>query len=355
MSRRKVAVAMSGGVDSSVAAALLKEEGHGVIGVHMKLWQHRSQTDDGAPSAAGEDDARSVCRVLGVPFHALDFSTQFQRQVVDYFCGEYAQGRTPNPCVVCNRSIKFDLLLRAVEDLGAECLATGHYARLSRDGEGLPVLRRGHDPCKDQSYFLARLGARQLARARFPLGGMTKPAVRALASSQGLAPVAPRESQDICFIRDGSCADFLQQVGGLEAQPGPIVDRTGREIGRHAGIFRYTVGQRRGLGCPDARPYYVVRLDPHANRVVVGRAEDLDRDGCGVSDLSWTGAPPDGPLAVTVRVRYRSPAVAATLHPAGTTAQIRFHQPQRAVAAGQGAVFYQGERVLGSGWIEAES
>jgi len=350
MSRRKVAVAMSGGVDSSVAAALLKEEGHGVIGVHMKLWQHRSQTDDGAPSAAGEDDARSVCRVLGVPFHALDFSTQFQRQVVDYFCGEYAQGRTPNPCVVCNRSIKFDLLLRAVEDLGAECLATGHYARINAPAGNYHLLKAAR-PSVDQSYFLYTLKQEFLPRLLFPLGDYSKAQVRHMAAERGL-PVAERpKSQDLCFIPDGHHEDFLQ--GCVDPVPGDVLDLEGKVLGRHRGIAFYTVGQRTGLGIATGKRLFVLRLDPISNTVVVGPEENLLVSGLKANNLSFVCVKPQRPLEVSAKIRFRTPEVSARLKVFTEEAEVLFDQPQRAIAPGQAVVFYRGDEVLGGGTIEA--
>ncbi len=343
-----VAIALSGGIDSLVAAFLLKRSACRLLGLHF------STVAPGDASRAYHARLAAMAAQLGIPLEICDLAAPFRQAVISPFVAAYARGLTPNPCLRCNDKIKFGLLLEHARARGADLLATGHYARLDCNDGGQPILRQGCDLRKDQSYFLARLGPQQLARARFPLGEMTKQAVVALAESHGLTPVVGRESQDVCFIREGRCGDFLQQVGGLEPRPGPIVDLAGKVLGQHAGLFRYTVGQRRGLGCPAARPYYVVRLDPAANRVVVGFLGDLERGGCSIADVSWTGEPPTEPIDVAVRLRYRSPAVSAILYPSGATAFIRFQQPQRAVAPGQGAVFYQGDRVLGSGWIEPE-
>ena len=351
MSRRKVAVAMSGGVDSSLAAALLKEEGHEVIGVHMKLWQHRSQTEDGACSTAtGQDDARSVCRMLGVPFHALDFSSQFQRQVVDYFCREYAQGRTPNPCVVCNRFIKFDLLLKAVEDLGAECLATGHYARIEVSAGNYRLLKAAR-PSVDQSYFLYTLKQGFLPRLLFPLGEYSKAQVRHMAAERGLLVAGKPKSQDLCFIPDGHHEDFLQ--GRVNPVPGDVVDLEGKVLGRHRGIAFYTVGQRTGLGIATGRRLFVLRLDPVSNAIVVGPEDGLLMTGLRANNLSFVCVKPQRPLEVSAKIRFRTPEVSARLKVFTEEAEVLFDQPQRAIAPGQAVVFYRGDEVLGGGTIEA--
>ena len=351
MSRRKVAVAMSGGVDSSVAAALLKEEGHEVIGVHMELWQHRSQTDGGAHSTAtGQDDARSVCRVLGIPFHSLDFSAQFQKVVVDYFCREYARGRTPNPCVVCNRSIKFDLLLKAVEELGAECLATGHYAGIEAPAGNYHLLKAAR-PSVDQSYFLYTLKQVVLPRLMFPLGGYSKARVRQMGAERSLPVAGKPKSQDLCFIPDGHHEGFLK--GRIAAEPGDIVDPEGKVLGRHQGIAFYTVGQRTGLGIATGRRLFVLKLDPASNTVVVGPEESLLTSGLKATSLSFVCVKPQRPLEVGAKIRFRTPEVGARLKVFNEEAEVLFDQPQRAIAPGQAVVFYRGDEVLGGGIIEA--
>ena len=347
MSRRKAAVAMSGGVDSSLAAALLKEQGHEVIGVHMKLWQHRLPPSDSSP---GEDDASAVCRALKIPFHSLDFSSQFQRQVVDYFCREYAQGRTPNPCVVCNRFIKFDLLLKAVEDLGAECLATGHYARIEAPAGNYHLLKAAR-PSVDQSYFLYTLKQAVLPRLLFPLGEYSKAQVRQMAAERSL-PVADKpKSRDLCFVPDGHHEGFLQ--GRIAAAPGNIVDPEGKVLGQHRGIAFYTVGQRTGLGIATGRRLFVLKLDPDSNTVVVGPEEGLLAPGLKANNLSFVCVKPRRPLDVSAKIRFRTPEVGARLKVFAEEAEVLFDQPQRAIAPGQAVVFYHGDEVLGGGIIEA--
>jgi tRNA-uridine 2-sulfurtransferase len=351
MSCRKVAVALSGGVDSSLAAALLKEAGHEVIGVHMKLWQHRPRTDDSPQSLrTGQDDARAVCQVLSIPFHSLDFSTQFQSRVVDYFCQEYAQGRTPNPCVVCNRLIKFDLLLKAVEDLGAECLATGHYARTEAPAGNYHLLKAAR-PSVDQSYFLYTLKQGVLPHLMFPLGEYSKPQVRQMAAERGLPVAEKPKSQDLCFVPDGHHGDFLE--GRIAPAPGDIVDPKGTVLGRHRGIAFYTVGQRTGLGIATGQRLFVLRLDPVSNTVVVGPEENLLASGLRANNLSFVCVKPQRPLEVSAKIRFRTPEVSARLKVFTEEAEVVFDQPQRAVAPGQAVVFYHGDIVLGGGIIEA--
>ena len=351
MSRRKAAVAMSGGVDSSVAAALLKEEGFEVIGVHMELWQHRSRPDDATCcSITGQDDARAVCQILGIPFHTLDFSSQFQKLGVDYFCREYAQGRTPNPCVACNRFIKFDLLMKAVESLGAECLATGHYARIEASAGNHRLLKAAR-PSVDQSYFLYTLKQGSLPRLLFPLGEYSKAQVRQMAAERGLAVAGKPKSQDLCFIPDGRHQDFLQ--GRIVSVPGDIVDPQGKVLGRHRGIAFYTVGQRTGLGIATGQRLFVLKLDPVSNAVVVGPEENLLASGLKANNLSFVCVKPQRPLEVSAKIRFRTPEVSARLKVFTEEAEVLFDQPQRAVAPGQAVVFYRGDEVLGGGTIEA--
>jgi tRNA-specific 2-thiouridylase len=336
MSRRKVAVALSGGVDSSVAAALLKEAGHEVIGVHMKLWQHRPEPDD---RSLGQDDAYTVCRVLSIPFHSLDFSVQFQRQVVDYFCREYAQGRTPNPCVVCNRFIKFDLLLKAVENMGAECLATGHYARIEAPAGNYHLLKAAQ-PSVDQS-----------PRLLVPVGEYSKAQVRQMAAERKLPVAEKPKSQDLCFVPDGHHADFLQ--GRIAPVPGDIVDPEGKVLGRHRGIAFYTVGQRTGLGIATGQRLFVLRLDPVSNAVVVGPEDNLLVSGLKANNLSFVCVKPQRPLEVRAKIRFRTPDLSARLKVFNEEAEVVFDKPQRAIAPGQAVVFYRGDEVLGGGIIEA--
>ncbi|MBU0495084.1 MAG: tRNA 2-thiouridine(34) synthase MnmA [Chloroflexi bacterium] len=352
--RNRIAVALSGGVDSSVVAALLVEAGHEVIGVMMRLW-----ASYGADAAANRcctpeavEVSSQVCAMLNIPFHVVDFQEPFRRAVVEPFCAEYAAGRTPNPCVVCNRTIKFDALLRWAFDAGADHLATGHYARVTWDGEHYH-LWRGVDKAKDQSYMLHRLGQRELPHVIFPLGEWTKPQVREMARQRGLPAADRPESQEICFVPGRDYRDFLREQTPDAFRPGPIVHLDGRVLGQHAGLPAYTVGQRGGLGIAWAHPLYVVRLDPARNALVVGPDAALWQREVWVSDVSYVaGEPLLGPVRVTAKVRYLAPAAPARLEPlTDAEARLTFDEPQRAITPGQAAVFYDGDEVLGGGII----
>lgn len=343
---KNIAVAMSGGVDSSVAAARLKAQGARVQGVFMGLAQ---------PDLATQTErVRNVADFLDIPLAVVDLGEVFQKEVLDYFCDSYVSGRTPNPCVVCNRQVKCGALLAyARNELGAELLATGHYARLATGPAAGLRLLKGLDPKKDQSYFLCRLGQEQLAHLCFPLGELTKEAVYGLARDLGLAFEQKEESQDVCFLENQSVAAFLDTFRPASGTPGPIVTLDGREVGRHQGITAFTVGQRRGLGIPDATPYYVVGLDPQRNAVIVGKDADLWHTGMLVRDLQWQGsAPPALPLECMVKIRYRHQAAAArVVAMENGQGLVNFAAPQRAITPGQFAVFYDGEAVAGSGII----
>ena len=342
------AVALSGGIDSLVSAHLLQEAGHEVIGLHFL-----TGFEDPRPGNDAAHPIHRIARQLDIPMHILDLADVFRQSVVAYFSATYRAGRTPNPCLFCNPLIKFGHLWSHAARLGAEGLATGHYARVVRDQAGRPHLLRGLDRRKDQSYFLARLTPAQLSRARFPLGERDKADVRRLAANAGLRPLSSDESQDVCFIRDNAYGRFLTEREGLIPQPGPIVNRDGEEIGRHRGLHLFTIGQRRGIDCPAAEPYYVVRLEPEGNRLVVGSAKDLHRSECHVADINWINRPADFPVEVRVKIRYRHPDAAARLvyREGEAVMRIRFREPQKAITPGQGAVFYAGEEVLGGGWI----
>jgi tRNA-specific 2-thiouridylase len=342
---------MSGGVDSSVAAALLVEQGCDVIGVTLHLAGSASR----CCSLDDADDARRVADALGIRFYVANQTEAFREEVMLPFADAYLAGRTPIPCVACNRRFKFQRLVTRARALGAEAVATGHYARLERDPvTGARRLRRGVDPGKDQSYFLFDLGPAELARARFPLGGLRKDEVRARARALGLATAHKPESQEICFVPDGDYAAVVERLRP-EALPGEgeIVDGAGRTLGRHGGIHRFTVGQRRGLGVAAPQPLYVTRLDATANRVVVGGADDLLATGAELAGVSFvTGTAPPAPIEARVQVRYRDAGTPAAVEPLpGGRARVRFARPVRAVTPGQAAVFYDGDAVLGGGWI----
>lgn len=344
--QKKIVVAMSGGVDSFVAAALLQRQGARVEGVFMALAQ---------PDLAEQvGRARAVAEFLRIPLTVVDLAEAFRREVVDYFCASYFAGKTPNPCVVCNRTIKCGLLLdQAREALGAELLATGHYARIS-SGDGTTGYRllKGADPQKDQSYFLGMLTQAQLAHLCFPLGDLRKEEVYGLAAEFGLAFRDTAESQDICFLKDQSVAEFLAANSPEPGRPGSMLTMQGQELGRHAGIHHYTIGQRRGLGLPDATPWYVVGLDPARDAVLIGKDADLWQQEVRLHSVHWlSGQPPALPLGCEVKIRSRHPACQAEIARHADGVRVTFAQPQRAPTPGQFAVFYEGEAVLGCGEI----
>jgi tRNA-specific 2-thiouridylase len=342
----KIAIAMSGGVDSSVAAALLKQAGHDVIGVTMLLSANNS----------GAADAREVAGRLDITHHTIDLRDEFARRVIAPFCEEYARGRTPNPCVVCNREIKFGLLREKAAALGADHIATGHYAQVERNESTHEYrLKKGADARKDQSYFLCRLTQDQLAHTMFPVGRLTKPEVRRLAAEMGL-PVASRpESQEACFIPGGDYAAFVKDFLRQPSPPGPILDGAGNILGEHRGVVSYTIGQRHGLGIAASFPgrIYVTAIRPERNAVVLGTREETFADDLVAGDLSWiAGQPPEYPVELKARVRYRHPEAAATVMPLEDgTLYVKFAEPQMAVTPGQTIAFYEGDYVIGGGTI----
>lgn len=348
----RVFVAMSGGVDSSVAAALLLEQGHDVTGVTMQLWPS-SDDEGGCCSVSAVRDARRVCDLLGIPHYALNFRDSFEREVVTPFAEEYAAGRTPNPCIVCNDRVKYADLLARVSAQGAEYLATGHYARIVRDASDMPWLARGLDPEKDQSYFLYRMTREQLERVRYPVGELTKPEVRAFAERLGLHVAEKPDSQETCFAPAGDYDRVVRERVPDAFRPGEIVDRAGSVLGRHEGLGGFTVGQRKGLGIGGAGdPLYVVALDPQANRVVVGPREALDVRSVSASSVVWHG---DAEERVTAAVRYRMSPRPAVARFDGNILTVDFDEPLTGVAPGQSVVCYREDIVVGGGVIECAS
>lgn len=347
-------------MDSTVTAAILKEAGWNVIGVTLRLW--RDVGSGGAPLPYGEgavepaDAARAAAQEIGVEHHVVDMSNPFREHVVRYFVDEYRSGRTPNPCIVCNRKIKFAALLNKAEELGTKHLATGHYVQVERCGQsGRYLLKKGVDPGKDQSYMLYNLTQDQLQRCLFPLGSLTKKEVRGKAKLLGLTVAERSESQEICFIPGNDYRDFLRR-SGLKDTSGPIVDSSGSAIGTHRGLFHYTIGQRRGLGLISPHPLYVLEIRLSDNTLVVGERFQLERIGLDLENVNLVALPSlEEATKVTVKIRYRSPEVPAVVMPlpGEGAARITFDEPQHAVAPGQAAVFYRKETVLGGGWIRS--
>jgi tRNA-specific 2-thiouridylase len=330
------------------------ELGHDVVGVMMRLWAEEGQSGatNRCCSIEAVEDARRVCETLGIPFHVINYEREFKREVVDLFIAEYARGRTPNPCLACNRRIKFDLLLRRALTMDAQYLATGHYARV-RQVNGRYQLLKGLDEEKDQSYVLYMLGQRELQHLLLPLGDYTKEQVRAMARQRGL-PVADRaESQDLCFLTDNDYRRFLQAQAPEAVRPGPILDTAGRTIGQHKGLPFYTIGQREGLGIAAPEALYVMQMDVSRNALVVGTKAELGRRELVATEVHYiSGQIPHGPLEITAKIRYRAVESEALLTPLEDgRAQVTFAQPQRDITPGQGIVFYQGEAVLGGGII----
>jgi len=353
-----VAVAMSGGVDSSTTAALLKEQGYRVIGITMRLYTGFST----CCGLSDVEDARKVAEVMGFPFHVISFEKEFSSYVIDRFVSDYLHGRTPNPCVLCNQSLKFDYLLQKARELGADYLATGHYAQITHDDQtGQYHLCKAVDIQKDQSYFLFSVTQPLLARLMFPLGGMTKEQTRELSRQLKLPVHDKSESQDICFVSQGRYPEFVESWINYRKEfnqqdiptKGDFVDIQGKVLGQHKGIHYYTVGQRSRLGIALGKPVYVAEIKADKNQVVLGDVDDLMRSACRVSDVNWiSGVSPVKPLEAVVKIRYRHEGALACLYPEKEgLVRIEFKTPQRAITPGQAAVFYDGEIVVGGGWI----
>jgi tRNA-uridine 2-sulfurtransferase len=346
---------MSGGVDSSAAAALLLEQGYEVVGITLKLWPQDcvNRVEDKCCGPQAVADARAVCHKLGIPFYLMDEAAAFQKHVIQYFADEYKAGRTPNPCILCNQNLKFGRLINRADQLGAQYVATGHYARLEQRADGRVLLKRARDLAKDQSYFLFSLRQDQLVRALFPLGEKTKSDTRDVARLCRLKTADKEESMEICFVPDNNYGRFLQQANLVRKHRGEIVNLRGQLLGYHDGIEFYTIGQRKGLGISAPQPLYVIEIDAAHNRVIVGDAAALARDEFNVERCNWIPFDhPSGNIDVTAKIRYNHSGTPATVVPLGNgSAKVKLQTPQRAITPGQASVFYQNDLVVGGGWI----
>jgi len=359
---QRVIVALSGGVDSSVALLKILEAGYEAVGVTMKLWEYgvvggRPVGESMCCSVEGINNARDVCVNLGVPHYTLDFQDVFRTTVVDDFVSEYLKGRTPNPCVRCNSCVRWGALFDQADHLGGGMIATGHYARIEIGPDGRPRLLKGVDTRKDQSYVLWGIPRETLSRTLLPLGGMIKDQVRQAARDHGLVTAEVPESQEICFVADNDYRRFLREYANsqlAEVGEGEIVDETGQVVGQHPGYVYFTIGQRRGLGIAHREPLYVKSLDPAANRITVAPRSALLASVCEVDSLNWLVDPPAAPVRIHARVRYNSPGAPARLIPAENTLSLEFEEPQLAITPGQSAVFYDGDVVMGGGVIRGE-
>jgi tRNA-uridine 2-sulfurtransferase len=354
---KKIAVAMSGGVDSSLAAALLKKSGYDVVGITIKTWPKEecgSSFGRACCSLESITRARAVAGQLGIPYYVVDFSADFKKEVIEYFCSEYLKGMTPNPCVVCNEKIKFGRLLDKASSLGAGFLATGHFANVEYDKKsGRFLLKEGKDKLKDQSYFLFALSQDQLKRTVFPLGGYTKARVRAMSKKMKLHSYDAASSQDVCFVRDAQYAEYIRKKSGMEIKEGEIVDKDGAVLGRHKGIPFYTIGQRRGLGIAHREPLYVTSIDIKKNRIVVGPKKEVLKKSLIAGKLNWIAVEGlEGPLRVTARIRYNHKKAKVLVSALGNNSvRVDFDEHQAAPTPGQAVVFYNKDMVVGGGWI----
>ncbi len=351
--QKRAIVAMSGGVDSSVVAALLHEQGYDVVGITLQLYDHGQAVQKTKACCAGQDiqDAKAVADRIGFPHYTLDYENRFRQQVIDDFADSYVRGETPIPCIRCNQTVKFRDLLQMAQDLNGDFLATGHYVQRIASG-GEITMHRGADPAKDQSYFLFATTPAQLSFLRFPLGGIPKVETRAMAKRYGLPVAEKPDSQDICFVPDGRYGDLVKKLRPESIQPGNIVHVDGRVLGQHEGIINFTVGQRRGLHIGGGDILYVIRLDPDTRTVVVGPKEALARHSVALTGVNWLGTSPERSHQIEAKCRYsQDPAPATVTFGDNATATVTFDDPQYGIAPGQACVFYSGSRVLGGGWI----
>ncbi len=356
---KRVVVAMSGGVDSSVAAALLVEQGYDVIGMMMRLWSEDGDNATGYNRCCTPDqmnDARRIADKLDIPFYVLDTQAVFKGTIVKFFIEQHSRGVTPNPCMECNRHIRFEWLLNNALALEADYLATGHYARVRQADDGTYQLLKGMDDAKDQSYVLSVLGQPQLAHALFPVGEYTKPQVRELAAKFGLPVASKHDSQDLCFLSDGDYRRFLRQHSPHIGQPGPILNRAGAVLGQHTGLADYTIGQRKGLSIASREPLFVLGTDPTRNALIVGTKAELGCAHLTAGRVNWVvGSPPPAPIRVQVKIRYKAQPALATVTPlTHDRVDVQFDEPLRDITPGQGAVFFDGDMVLGGGIIERQ-
>lgn len=353
-SSKRVIVAMSGGVDSSVAAALLVEQGYEVIGLMLRLWAEQGGAANRCCTPDAIADARHVADMLGIPFYVRDYKDTFKETVVDFFIEGYAQGITPNPCVVCNRDIRFDKLLKEAINLGGDYLATGHYAWVEHNQNGPTKLLKGIDPSKDQSYILYTLTQERLARVLFPLGRHTKAEIRQIAEAKRLPVFNRPDSQDLCFLGEGDYRAFLQRRAPEVVQPGPILNTSGQVLGEHQGLAFYTIGQRKGLGIAAPEPLYVLRMDSNDNSLIIGTLDELGQTELTARQVTYVSSqPPAAPTKIMAKIRYKAREVEATLTPLpAARAQLTFDIPLRDITPGQAVVFIAGEEILGGGIIE---